>query len=223
MEQQSGQGSGHRVFAALYGWMSPAIEAGPIGAARRALLAQARGVVADLGAGVGVNLAHLGPAVTHVHLVEPDPHMLRRLATHLPAHAQVHRAGAEQLPLPTAGVDTVLATLTLCTVQDPRAAADEIRRVLRPGGRLLILEHVRAADPRTARWQDRTAGIWSLFAGGCRPDRDTVGLLTHAGFDIGSLHHFSVPGMPLTSEWVTGWLTAGAAPAGEAPREGDER
>ena len=213
------EGAGHRVFAALYTWMSPAIEAGPVGAARRDLVTQARGVVVDLGAGAGVNLAHLGPAVTHVDLVEPDPHMLRRLGTRLPAHAQVHQAGAERLPLPMACADTVLATLTLCTVQDPHAAVDEIRRVLRPGGRLLILEHVRAADPRLARWQHRTAGIWSRLGGGCRPDRDTVGLLTRAGFDIGVLRHFNAPGMPQASEWVTGWLMPGTASARDDSRE----
>jgi ubiquinone/menaquinone biosynthesis C-methylase UbiE len=205
-------GSGHRVFAALYGWLSQAIEAGPVGAARRSLLADARGVVADVGAGLGANLPHLGPAVTQVHLIEPDPHMLRRLGTRLPAHAQVHQAGAEHLPLPTAGVDTVLATLTLCTVQDPDAAVEEIRRILRPGGRLLILEHVRSLDPRRARWQDRSAGVWTRIGAGCHPNRDTAHLLTRAGFDTGALRRFGVPGMPLASEWVTGCLTPGAAP-----------
>ena len=209
--EQRRAGFGHRTFAVLYGWLSPAIEASPVGDARRALLADARGVVVDLGAGLGANLRHLGPAVTDVHLIEPDPHMLRRLESDLPAHVRVHRAGAEQLPLPTAGVDTVVATLTLCTVQDPDAAVDEIRRVLRPDGRLLVLEHVRSLDPRAARRQDLGAGAWSRIAAGCRPDRDTVGLLTRAGFDTGTLRRFRIPGIPLASEWVTGRL----APRGQ--------
>jgi SAM-dependent methyltransferase len=202
------QGStpGHRVFAALYSWLSPAIEAGPVGDARRTLLTQARGVVADLGAGAGVNLAHLGPDVTHVHLIEPDPHMLRRLPGDLPPQVEVHRAEAEDLPLSTAGVDTVLATLSLCTVRDPDAVAAEIRRVLRPGGGVLILEHVRSTDPGTARRQDRWARPWGLISAGCRPNRDTAGILAAAGFDTSALRRFSVPGMLLTGEWLTGRL-----------------
>jgi len=120
----------HPVFAALYPRMARGIEAGPIGAERRALLGAARGVVVDLGSGVGLNLPHLGPSVTAVHAVEPDPHIVRRLSPNLPPGAVVHQVGAETLPLDDDSVDTVLATLTLCTVQDPAAAVAEIRRVL---------------------------------------------------------------------------------------------
>lgn len=204
--------AGHRVFAALYGWLSPAIEAGPVGATRRSLLTEARGVVVDLGAGFGINLPHLGDAVTRVHLVEPDPHMLRRLESDLPAHVEVHQAPAEQLPLPTDGVDTVLATLTLCTVQDLDAVAAEIRRVLRPGGQVLVLEHVRSTDPGLARWQDRTAGLWSRISAGCQLNRDTCSALSRAGFDTGSLRRLTVPGMGLTREWVTGRVTHTSRP-----------
>lgn len=197
---------GHPVFAALYGRMIAPVEAGPVGQARAALLTHARGVVVDLGAGIGLNLPLLGDDVTEVHLVEPDPHMLRRLDTDLPAHAHVHQAVAEDLPLPDGSADTVLATLTLCTVDDPHAATAEIRRVLRPGGQVLVLEHVRSLDARTARWQDRLQGPWRWFSAGCNPNRDTTAALSAAGFDTSPLTRLEAPGVSLVRDWITGRL-----------------
>ena len=213
-----GSGRGHPVFAAYYTWLSGSIEAGPIGVARRELVAGARGVVVDLGAGIGLNLPHLGPAVTAVHVVEPDPHMLRRMTPALPPTAVVHQVGAEAIPLPDSSVDAVLATLTLCTVADLDAVAGEIRRLLRPGGQLIVLEHVRSIVPRTAAWQRRMRGPWRWFGGGCNPDRDTAAALAGAGFDLGGLQRFTVPGMPLTGEWVRGVLVR---PGVVRPEPGD--
>jgi ubiquinone/menaquinone biosynthesis C-methylase UbiE len=197
----------HPVFAALYGRMARTFEAGPVGAARRDLLEDARGVVVDLGAGIGLNLPYLGTTVTEVHLIEPDRHMIRRLGPKVPENGVIHPVGAERLPFPDAGVDTVLATLTLCTVGDLPAVAAEIRRVLRPGGRLLVLEHVRSEDRRVAAWQDRLDRPWGWFAAGCHPNRDTPAELAAVGFDVAGLRRFTVPGMPLVREWVTGAVT----------------
>jgi SAM-dependent methyltransferase len=194
--------------------MSPSIEAGPIGAARRDLVTTARGSVLDLGSGIGLNLAHLGPGVTKVHVLEPDPHMVRRLRPKLPEGATLHVAGAEAIPLPDGSVDTVLATLTLCTVKDLPTVTAEISRVLRPGGRVLILEHVLSADPRLARWQRRLRRPWGWVNAGCNPARDTAATLQAGGFDVTRLHRFSVPGMPITREWLTGDATI--TPAGRA-------
>lgn len=204
------QRSEHPVFAALYSGVSSALEAGPVGAARRRLLADARGVVVDLGAGHGANLPLFGSSATAVHLVEPDPHMIRRMPRDLPLHVQVHRAMAEALPLEDESVDTVVATLTLCTVADPQAAVDEIGRVLRADGQVLILEHVRALDPRLARFQDWLGAPWSWVAAGCRPNRDTAGTLAAAGFSTDSLDRFHVPGMGLAREWLTGRIVRSA-------------
>jgi ubiquinone/menaquinone biosynthesis C-methylase UbiE len=187
--------------------MARTFEAGPVGAARRELLEDARGVVVDLGAGIGLNLPYLGPAVTEVHLIEPDRHMIRRLEPRVPENGVVHPVGAERLPFPDAGVDTVLATLTLCTVEDLPAVAAEIRRVLRPGGRLLVLEHVRSEDRRVAAWQDRLDRPWGWVAAGCHPNRDTAAELAAVGLDVAGLRRFTVPGMPLVREWVTGAVT----------------
>jgi ubiquinone/menaquinone biosynthesis C-methylase UbiE len=197
---------GHPIFAALYRRMIAPVEAGPVGEARRSLVHQARGVVVDLGAGIGLNLPLLGADVTEVHLVEPDPHMIRRMDPDLPGHVRVHQAVAEHLPLPDGSVDTVLTTLTLCTVGDLPAAVAEIRRVLRPGGQVLVLEHVRSADARTARWQDRLQGPWQWFGAGCNPNRDTAAAFAAAGFDTAPLTRLDAPGTPLTREWVTGRL-----------------
>jgi SAM-dependent methyltransferase len=207
MSDLGGRRTSHPVFAAYYAWMSRSIEVGPVGAARRDLLAGASGVVVDLGSGIGLNLPHLGTAVTTVHAVEPDPAMVRRLEPRLPAGALIHQAGAEALPLPDASVDTVLATLTLCSVGDLDASLAEVRRVLRPSGQVLVLEHVRSSDRRLAAWQGRLRGAWRFLGGGCTLDRDTGGALARAGFDTTGLRRLDVPGMPLTREWLTGRAT----------------
>jgi ubiquinone/menaquinone biosynthesis C-methylase UbiE len=163
-----------RVFAAGYDRFMAGVERADLGARRAKLLRGARGRVLELGAGTGVNLDHYGPDVTELVLLEPAEPMARRLeARGLPPHASVVRAGAEALPFDDASFDTVVATLVLCTVPDLDRALDEIRRVLRPGGRLLFLEHVRADDPGLARWQRRLNPIQRRFACGCHLDRPT--------------------------------------------------
>lgn len=201
---------GHPVFAAFYERLAAGLEASSIGAARRDLVGRASGVVVDLGAGIGLNLPHLGPDVEHVHLVEPDPHMLRRIGT-LPDAATAHAAYAEALPLPDDSVDTVVSTLTLCTVTDLATSLREIRRVLRPGGQLLVLEHVRAPSAGRAWWQDRMRVPWGWAGGGCSPNRDTVAGLSAAGFDTSEVAMFQVPGAVLAWDWAVGRLVPDAA------------
>jgi ubiquinone/menaquinone biosynthesis C-methylase UbiE len=198
---------GHPVFAAAYSWMAGAMEAGPVGTSRRELVTNAQGVVVDLGAGIGLNLPHLGEAVTKTHLIEPDPHMIRRLTSNLPDHVQVHQVGAEHLPLDDNSVDTVLATLTLCTVDDLPASLAEARRVLHPDGQLLLLEHVRSHNPLVARCQDYLHRPWRWFGAGCNCNRDIATALASAGFDTTKLTRFTVPGMGVVREWLTGRLT----------------
>jgi ubiquinone/menaquinone biosynthesis C-methylase UbiE len=155
-------------------------------ARRRALLASARGRVLELGAGTGLNLAHY-PAVAELVLSEPDPAMRGRLERRLARAgrpARVVAAGAEALPFADGAFDTVVSTMVLCTVQDLDAALAEVRRVLAPGGRLLLIEHVRASSPRLERWQDRLAGAWGAFADGCRCNQPTVERLEAAGLRV---------------------------------------
>jgi ubiquinone/menaquinone biosynthesis C-methylase UbiE len=198
--------TGHPVFAAVYSWMAGAMEAGPVGASRRALVADAYGIIVDLGAGAGANLPHFGDAVTRAHLIEPDPHMIHRMGSDLPDHVQVHQVGAEHLPLDDDSVDTVLATLTLCTVDDLPASLAEIRRVLRPGGQLLILEHVRSDNALVGFCQDALHGPWRWVGAGCHSNRDTAAALATAGFDTTALTRFTVPGLGIVREWLTGRL-----------------
>ena len=149
-------------------------------ARRRALLAGARGRVLEIGAGTGANLDAYPAGIDALILTEPDAAMrarLRRRVERGSRPATVVDAGAEALPFPDAKFDTVVSTLVLCTVPDAHAAVRELRRVLRPGGQLLFLEHVRADEPRLARRQDRLATPWRAFAAGCHCNRPTLALL----------------------------------------------
>jgi ubiquinone/menaquinone biosynthesis C-methylase UbiE len=176
-----------RLFALAYDPLLALGELSGLRRRRRELLAPARGRVVELGAGTGLNLRHYPDGLEALILVEPDPAMRRRLARRLRRRgsaAEILDASAERLPLGDHSVDTVVATLVLCTVDDPRRALGEIARILRPGGELLFVEHVRAASPRLARWQDRLAGPWRRFACGCRCNRPTVELMRACRFEL---------------------------------------
>ena len=150
---------------------------------RRRLLRGARGRVLEIGAGTGLNLTHYPGELDELVLSEPVEPMARRLESRLrrsAVHATVLRAGAEALPVATGSIDTVVSTMVLCTVPDPEAAVDEIRRVLRPDGRLLFCEHVRSESDRRSRWQERLAGPWKAFADGCRCNQETLGMIERA-------------------------------------------
>src|SRR5829696_1495795 len=185
---------GHPVFAALYDPMSASMERRWMGGRRRRLLAGARGTVLEIGGGTGANLAHYRD-VDRVVVAEPDPFMRRRLDQKLEdarVSVEISAAGAEELPFSDGSFDTVVSTLVLCTVPDQESALDEVRRVLRPGGRLLFIEHVRAGGS-AARWQDRLGPLWGHLFGGCHLDRDTVTAIEEAGFEIDSFESFQPP------------------------------
>jgi SAM-dependent methyltransferase len=173
---------------------------------RGELLASARGRVLELGAGTGLNLRHYPDGVDLV-VSEPDPAMRARLERRAAGRATVVDAGAEALPFADASFDTVVSTLVLCTVGDPAAALAEVRRVLAPGGQLLLIEHVRANAPRLARRQDRFAGLWHAVAMGCRCNQPTVELLERAGLSVEQLEPSHWRAMPS----LVGPLVVGAA------------
>ena len=179
-------------FAVIYEPLMQATEKGGNAARRAAVLAHARGTVVELGAGTGLNLSYYPPDVELV-LTEPEPPMARRLLGRLQQsgrQAPVLQAPADRIPLPDSSVDTVVCTLVLCTVPDLDATLTEIRRLLRPDGQLLFIEHV-AAEPgsRLRRWQDRLERPWRRLAHGCHTNRDTEYALRNAGFALAEIHH----------------------------------
>jgi ubiquinone/menaquinone biosynthesis C-methylase UbiE len=158
-----------RLSAVLYDPFFWLAERAGLAARRRALVQQARGRVLEIGAGTGLNLRHYADDADLV-LSEPDAAMADRLRRRVAGRqrpATVVLAPAEALPFADGEFDTVVSTLVLCTVPDQAAALREIRRVLRPGGRLLFMEHIRSESPRWARWQDRLNTPWRAFAEGC--------------------------------------------------------
>ena len=173
------------LFAAAYDRLMAPLERGRFRAIRTALLAHAAGRVLEIGAGTGINFPLYPAAVTQVEALEPDPAMSARADLRLSsARVPVRRvaARAEALPYPDASFDTVVATLVLCTVGDPRASLREAHRVLKPGGLLLVFEHVRRENPLLAGLQAALTPAWKHLAGGCHLDRDTLRLVREAGF-----------------------------------------
>lgn len=189
-----------RGFSALYDRAFEASEEAGLREMRGDLLRQARGRVLELGAGTGLNLElypHEGLASLTV--TEPDQHMfkqLRQRAAKVCAGADLVQAGAEALPFDNGSFDTVVVTLVLCTVPDQPAALREIRRVLKPGGQLLFLEHVRSNHSDLARWQDRLEKPWRFVGDGCHCNRDTVSAIGAAGFEVGSVERGELPKAP---------------------------
>ncbi|HEX3239986.1 MAG TPA: class I SAM-dependent methyltransferase [Solirubrobacterales bacterium] len=202
-----------RAFSALYDSGLRAAEEAGLARMRAELLAGAEGRVVELGAGTGANLEHY-PELEELVLVEPDPHMTKRLRERLAGSgrkATIVEAPAERLPLEPGSFDTAVVTLVLCTVPDPVATIAEIARVLKPGGRLLFIEHVRAEDPSLARWQDRLERPWRFFADGCRCNRDTLATITASRFELGEVEHDRTPkAVPIVEPLVRGSASLGA-------------
>lgn len=191
-----------RLFARVYDRVLAPLEEAGLQAWRAQLLGDLSGTVVEIGAGTGANLAHYPPTVERLVLTEPEPAMLSQLRARLdrvPAGTDViaRRASAASLPLGDGEADAVVATLVLCTVPAPGAVLAEVRRVLRPGGRFVFLEHVAADDrPERLRWQRRADLVWPHVAGGCRLTRRTEAAITDAGFAIDTISRESARKAP---------------------------
>ncbi len=188
-----------RLFAAIYDRSLAATEEAGLGDRRAALLAGASGRTLEIGAGTGVNLERYPDAVSELILTEPFEPMARRLRERVAAagrEATVVVAPAERLPVDDGSIDTVVVTLVLCTVGDLPATLDEVARVLKPGGRLLFIEHVRSEDAAVARRQDRLERPWRFVAHGCHPNRDTVAAIEASGLELSGLEHGRMPKAP---------------------------
>ncbi len=164
---------------------------------RTELLANLTGTVVDIGAGTGANIPHYPATVSRVIAAEPDPHMRRKLIARIDAAAvcpvDLSDASAEDLPMPDGSIDAVVSTLVLCSVGHPRRALAEYRRVLKPGGQLVFIEHVAAHDnPGRLRWQRRIEPVWKRVFGNCHLTRDTAAAIEHAGFEFDRLDRQSM-------------------------------
>jgi ubiquinone/menaquinone biosynthesis C-methylase UbiE len=176
-----------RLFPVVYDRMIASTEKAGLGAHRKALLDVASGDVLEIGGGTGANLPFYGDGVLTLTVTEPERPMIRRLERRLQQDAPdalFLRAPAEDLPFEDASFDTVVSTLVLCTVDDQPRALRELWRVLRPGGSLLFIEHVRSEDPKLARWQDRVRPLNARIGCGCQCNRATLDGITGAGFEV---------------------------------------
>ncbi len=187
-----------RVYAGCYDRFMDRIDRAGAAKHRRRLVEEAGGEVLEIGAGTGRNLP-LYRTAERVIALEPDPAMrarARQSAREARVPVEVVEGDAMDLPFPEASFDAVVFSLVLCTLPDLERALTEARRVLRPGGKLRFYEHVRAAEPRLARWQDRLERPWGWIGRGCHPNRDPAAAVAAAGFIVVSLEEFDFPAMP---------------------------
>lgn len=180
---------GTRIRSALQDWAM-----GQMDEYRPATLETAHGRVLEVGFGTARNLTHYPPGVSSLAGVDPLPAVSERVRARMRAapfpveHHALRADGA--LPFDTCSFDTIVTTWTLCSIPEPLRALAEMRRVLRPGGRFLFIEHGRSERPATARWQDRLNPLWVRFSGGCNMNRAIESLVQEGGFELTACRRF---------------------------------
>jgi ubiquinone/menaquinone biosynthesis C-methylase UbiE len=170
---------------------------------RAAWVPHARGDVLEVGLGSGLNLPFYSSEVQRLYGVEPSTELQRMAQTRAASLVRkvefLSQSAEEQLPLVANSIDTVVVTWTLCSIADPLRALRQIKRVLKPSGLLIFVEHGRAPDPRVSNWQDRLTPLWRRIGGGCHLNRRIDALLTEAGFKVDELKTAYLPGpRPMT-------------------------
>ena len=180
------------LMAAVYDGMMRGSEEACLAGWRKELLADLSGAVLEIGAGTGSTLGLYPKAVTRLVMCEPDPHMRKKLKTKVPAGVEVAAYSIEELPFQNA-FDAVVCSLVLCSVRDQKAALAQIRKVLKPGGRLVFLEHVAAeGKPNRLKWQRRIEPVWKHLMGNCHLTRRTEAEIQAAGFAIEKIQRESM-------------------------------
>lgn len=175
----------------------------PVCKQRQKIVPQASGEVLEIGFGSGLNLPYYrADAINKIWALEPSAGMRKKAAPAVaesPVDVEFIDLPGEEIPLPDDSMDTIVVTYSLCTIPDVMAALEGMRRVLKPGGRLLYCEHGMAPDVGVTRWQRRLDPAWTRIAGGCHMDRDIPTLLQAGGFDIKSDHRMYIPGARVLS------------------------
>jgi ubiquinone/menaquinone biosynthesis C-methylase UbiE len=170
---------------------------------REKIVPLAEGDVLEIGFGSGLNLPFYdSQKVRKVWGLEPSEGMRRKaqpMVDESDLDVEFIELPGEEIPLQADSVDTVLVTYTLCSIPDAIAALEGMRRVLKPGGRLLYCEHGVAPDENVRRWQSRLNPTWSKFTGGCNMNRDILGLITNSGFEITNDERMYIPGAKMLS------------------------
>lgn len=177
---------------------------------RRRTLARATGRILEIGFGTGRNLAHYPTGVTRIEAIDPDADLDRYSSPRIAAAriaVDFHHLDAEHLPFASDQFDTIVCTLTLCSIPDVALALGEVRRVLKPGGQFLFLEHGLAPDPAVTRWQHRLDPLQQRLGGGCHLTRDTLALVRHAGLEVRDFRQYYLRRVPR----FAGFLTEGSA------------
>jgi ubiquinone/menaquinone biosynthesis C-methylase UbiE len=182
-------------------WMLDMVmSAKPITYQRKKVVPLATGRVLEIGIGAGQNLAFYDPSkVSHVWGLEPSAEMRERAlkrAKDLKFGLEFLDLKAEEIPLADKSADTVLVTYTLCTIPDAVRALKGMRRVLKPGGRLIFCEHGKAPDESVRKWQDRITPTWKAFAGGCELGRPIPDLIREGGFEVEKMETMYLPATP---------------------------
>ena len=170
-----------------------------IKAERRRCLENVTGTVLEVGFGTGLNLPHYPRTVTKVVGVDPSEtsaRLARRRIAASPFPVEIVGLSAEKIPVADASFESIVSTFTLCTIPDVANALLEMRRALRPGGRLYFVEHGRAEDPDVQRWQDRLDSLQQRIFGGCHLNRRISTLIGQAGFEIERLENSYLKGAP---------------------------
>jgi ubiquinone/menaquinone biosynthesis C-methylase UbiE len=203
------------IFPRLLDW---SLRTPEVSEERRKTLAAVRGEVLEIGFGTGLNLPHYPPEVTRLAVVDSE-RMLEVRVAHRIARArmsieQVHLDASRRLPFADDSFDSVVTTFTLCSIDDLGAALSEMRRVLRPDGLFVFLEHGRSDNPRVAKLQDRLNPLQKAIGQGCNMNRSIDRLVREAGFEITQLERFLMPGSPrILGEMYRGMANK-TAPAG---------
>ena len=176
---------------------------GPITKQREKVVPLAEGIVLEIGIGSGQNLPHYNPdKVTKIIGVDPDEHIWKRSEKRRKlCPIEIERIGlsGEDIPLGKNSADSVVITYSLCTIPDPVKALHEMKRILKPGGKIFFSEHGKAPDENVHRWQNRIDPVWKKLAGGCHSGRNIPDLFRQAGLSFEDLQEMYIPGPKVLS------------------------